>query len=339
MRIRNTQPKYSVIIPVYNAEGTLHRCVGSLFSEHSIQNNSEIILVNDGSSDSSLSICNEYSERYNNVRVIDKQNGGVSSARNAGLDEASGRFILFVDSDDYLTPGCIKIIDEVIDKGCPDLIQFSVRIDNKTNCLIKYNSPLKLQSRKDIMPRIADMMCRKIINAPWAKLYKRSIIEDHHIRFPLGTSVGEDRAFNIVYSFYIESLLLSEKETYVLNTDNNDSLSRKRHKDLSMQLETANEYINNELLCAQLTKEEEAIYRQALNFDTCTGIYNDAKLMIQDRTGWFTRQKRLIQICKKINKQHMKYPKTRYCSMITLPVKLYLTPVIDAIAWKLTRNR
>ena len=88
-------PKYSVIIPVYNAEKTLHRCVDSLLNQN--YTDMELVLVNDGSSDRSLEICREYQGCDSRVCVIDKPNGGVSTARNAGLHAAAGTYVLFVD--------------------------------------------------------------------------------------------------------------------------------------------------------------------------------------------------------------------------------------------------
>ena len=79
------------------------------------------------------------------------------------------------------------------------------------------------------------------------------------------------------------------------------------------------------------------MYRRAANFGDCRYIYHEAKLMFADRVGWLERQKRLGKLCDAINRRHMKYPNTRYCTLITLPVRLRLTCVIDAIAWKLTR--
>ena len=93
--------RYSVIIPVFNAEKTLRRCVDSLLDQE--RDDIEIILVNDGSKDGSLDICNAYQRGHSCVRVIDKENGGVSSARNAGLDAAKGTCVVFVDSDDYVS--------------------------------------------------------------------------------------------------------------------------------------------------------------------------------------------------------------------------------------------
>ena len=93
--------KYSVIIPVYNAEKTLRRCVDSVLNQN--YGDMELLLINDGSTDGSLDICNGYRSFSPQVRVIDKTNGGVSSARNAGLGIAEGEYILFVDSDDYVS--------------------------------------------------------------------------------------------------------------------------------------------------------------------------------------------------------------------------------------------
>ena len=92
----------SIIVPVYNAERTLHRCVTSLVEQ--IYPNIEILLVNDGSKDASLEMCRGYERQDSRIRVIDKPNGGVSSARNAGLDVARGEYIMFCDSDDWVSP-------------------------------------------------------------------------------------------------------------------------------------------------------------------------------------------------------------------------------------------
>ena len=328
--------KYSIIIPVYNAEKTLRRCVDSLLEQN--YDDAEIILVNDGSADGSGSICEEYAKRDRNVHYIPQENGGVSSARNTGLDAACGEYVLFVDSDDYVTEEFFSSIDRTVQKERADFVQFSGCFDNgreREKCIRKQ---LGAYSRQELMPQIVNAICRKSINSPWANLYRRDIIEAHHIRFPIGVSVGEDRVFNIVYSFYIQSYAVSEAEIYEINTENENSLSRKRHVDLNRQFETAEAYFNRELDIAPIPDEEKICYRQAYDFGKCRSIYHDAKLLIQDGVGWFARQKRLRQLCKGINKKHMKYPKTRYCRLITLPVRLYLTPVIDAMAQKLVKQ-
>ena len=321
---------YSIIIPVYNSEKTLNRCVDSLLDQN--YPDAEIILINDGSRDGSEAICREYERRYESIRLISQENAGVSVARNAGLDAAQGRYILFVDSDDYVMPDFFVNIDRMIVDNDADLIQFSGCVDNGTEKHESVMKPIRAGSREELTLHIIDAICRKELNGPWAKLYRRDLIESHHIRFPVGASVAEDRAFNMVYSFYIHSFIRSEYVGYVLNTENGNSLSRKRHYDLQKQFNIVNEYIDSQLAAAPIADTEKEGYRQAINFSKCRSIYHDAKLMIQDHDGWLKRQKQLMRICRIINKKHMKYPKTRYCRLITIPVRLYMTLVIDAVA-------
>ena len=123
---------------------------------------------------------------------------------------------------------------------------------------------------------------------------------------------------------------------YCVNTENEHSLSRRRHPDLQQQFEITGNYLKQALQDAPIQASEKEQYQRAVNFGECRGIYHDAKLLHQDRVGWLERQKRLGEICYNINKKHMKYPGNTYCKLRAMPVKLRLTPVIDLIAWKLT---
>ena len=100
--------KISIIVPIYNAESTIKRCIESL--QIQTYDNIEIILVNDGSFDKSLDICQQYSILDERIKVIDKKNGGVSSARNAGLEMVTGELIMFCDSDDWVEPNWCQIL-------------------------------------------------------------------------------------------------------------------------------------------------------------------------------------------------------------------------------------
>ena len=326
--------KYSVIIPVYNAESTVRRCVDSLLAE--CYAHMELILVNDGSKDSSGEICAAYASEHENVRYIAKENGGVSTARNAGLDIANGTYVIFVDSDDYVCPTFFSDMDQMLAASPCDLIQFSFSYDNGKETRKRRYVPLHVEGREHTMPHIVNAMCRKTINGPVAKIYRRDLIEENRIRFPIGASVAEDRVFNIKYSMYIESYAVSDKGIYVVSTENKNSLSRGRHKDLKQQFEVAELFFQDAIEKAPISEWEKEQYRRAFNFGTCRGIYHDAKLFHQNHIGWLERQKRLGKICDEINGKCMKYPKTRYCRLISLPVSLRLTFVIDAIAWKLT---
>ncbi len=326
--------KYSVIIPVYNAEQTLRRCLDSLFAES--HSDAEIILVNDGSKDSSGAICREYAAGHSEIRYIEKENGGVSTARNAGLDAAVGRYVLFVDSDDYVFPDFFHELDETLIESPCDLIMFSRGVYDGTQVKERRFEPLRAIGREELMPHIVNAVCGKTLNPPWGKLYRRDLIEAHKIRFPGGASVAEDRAFNMKYSMYIRSYAISDRLLYCVCTENENSLTRGRQKNLKEQFAATGEYFRDALQAAPIPETEKDMYRRAVNFGDCRSIYHDAKLMHQDHVSWIERYRRIGNRCTEINRKHMKYPKTRYCTFITLPVRLRLTPVIDAIAWKLT---
>lgn len=329
--------KYSVIIPVYQAEKTLNRCLDSLLAEN--YSDCEIILVNDGSKDRSGEICAGYAEAYPCVRCLSKENGGVSSARNAGLDAARGEYIVFVDSDDSVMPGFFAALDTEREKYKADWFFFSCCFDNGNEVLYSRNNGFFSADREETLTAVLNAICRKTINGPYAKLFRRDIIEEFRIRFPTGVSVGEDRAFNICYSFHTGNLLISEKNVYCVNTENEQSLSRKRHADLDEQFAVADRYLDEALLGAPISEMEKERYRRALNFGSCRGVYHEAKLMHEDRLRWPERQKRLGKLCDDINRRHLKYPDTRYCTLISLPIRLRLTPIIDAVAWRLINQR
>lgn len=117
--------RFSVIIPVYNVESFLRECVECVLAQSFMD--TEIILVDDGSTDSSPAICREYADRYTNVAVVTKTNGGLSSARNAGIQYASGDYVLFLDSDDYWSHGDVLSALAKIAVDAPDLICFGYR--------------------------------------------------------------------------------------------------------------------------------------------------------------------------------------------------------------------
>ena len=117
--------RFSVIIPVYNAEKTLRRCVDSVLSQ--LGDRDEVLLVNDGSKDGSGAICAEYAGRDVRVRLIDKENGGVSSARNAGLDAARGDYVLFVDSDDWVSGDLLSAASTLLAESPNSFVSFLTR--------------------------------------------------------------------------------------------------------------------------------------------------------------------------------------------------------------------
>ena len=328
--------KYSVIIPIYNAEKTVRRCVDSLLS--GCPENAEIILVNDGSTDGSGEICRRYAREHPAVRLIEQENGGVSTARNAGMDAVRGSYICFVDSDDYVSPDYFPQIERALEKEAWDLIRFSWFQDDGETMRRRHAAPLNAATRDEALPRIIDDICSKALNSTRAKVYRKELIDRHSLRFPVGASLAEDRAFNIRYSMYIQKYCVDDSPIYNVNTENQESLSRKRRNDHEQQFQVADHYVEDAIRASSLPAQETEQYCRAINFGECRSIYREAKELIRDQVGWLGRQKYLMRCCGRINRQHMRYPKTKYCRLITLPVRLRLTPVIDLVAWKLTRS-
>lgn len=172
------KPLVSIIVPVYNVEKFIGRCLNSIIRQ--TYTNIEVIVVNDGSTDNSGKICDEFSTIDQRIKVIHKNNSGLSSARNKGLDNVSvhSKYILFVDSDDYINKDIIKDNLYVLQKGNADIVCFNRAIVKNNEVVankIIYSSDM---STKDVIVGIYE---KKLSNVVWDKLYKREVWDD--IRF------------------------------------------------------------------------------------------------------------------------------------------------------------
>lgn len=183
----------SIIVPIYNAGKDLEQCIKSIVEQ--TYKNIEIILVNDGSTDESLSKCREWENKDKRITVIDKENGGLASSRNVGLDTASGEYIGFVDHDDYIEPDMYKTMLNDMNKNDCDIVMCRScgLYDNgeKRESYKGYDS--FLVSGEEATTRMLNF--EKIFcSSVWSKLYKRSIIGD--VRFVDEIVLGEDYFFN-----------------------------------------------------------------------------------------------------------------------------------------------
>ena len=327
--------KYSVIIPVYNAEETLCRCVDSLVNQH--RDDAEIILINDGSQDNSANICRDYADRYPAVKFIDKENGGVSTARTRGLQEATGKYITFVDSDDWVADNYFSMIDAALEIHDYDFVQFSRKYVNGEKSGDELIPPFDSNNNTEIFRRLAEDMWKKRINTPNGKVYKRSIIEENNIRFLKNLSVGEDRTFNIEYSLNVNSFRCIEEVLYLICLENEESLSRKKRDDLDEQIDIAEKYLEKLIEKSTLNEEEKDLLLSSIYFDNMRAVYTKAKYLHRSGEKLSTRLKELKKYCKAVNNRNFSYPKNKFCTLISLPVRFCLTPIIDAMGWVLTR--
>lgn len=217
-------PKFSVIIPVYNTENYLDRCTLSCINQ--TYKDFEIILINDGSKDNSGTICDEYSKKDNRIKVIHQENAGVSTARNVGIINAIGDYIVFLDSDDYLEFNMLEKLNNIIE-------------NNEVECII-YNLKNELENKivygKELIDSLITLIRTETINSPWNKIYKRSIIEKYNIKFDKKIQIGEDLLFNISYISKIKTIYLYNDKLYNYTIENNNSLTSKYKKDKYIQL-------------------------------------------------------------------------------------------------------
>lgn len=232
----------SIIIPVYKAEQYIEECVNSIICQ--IDLDYEIILVDDGSPDSSGAICDKLAKMHNAIRVVHQKNAGVSAARNKGISIAKGEYLGFVDSDDFVTSTYLYILSEGIKTGADLLIFNYIRwVSRKEqeqgcfglldgiSCNMKplYENALKLE--------ISSL-------SVWLSVYKRSIILEHDLCFDTSMSVCEDFTFNLGYYEHIKSYYAKNEPVYYYR-ENLDSASQKRPLKHALDYQKVYDCINN----------------------------------------------------------------------------------------------
>ena len=166
-------PKVSVIVPVYNVEKYIEKCLDSLVNQ--TLNNIEIIVVNDGSKDNSQDIIDKYCKKYKNIKSFIKENGGLSDARNAGLDICTGEYITFVDSDDLIDKDFIKILYDISKQKDADIVACSTK-RFKNEPIIKQDKPVIIKefSVLEVIKNTYQTNDMEFLTA-WGKLYKKFI--------------------------------------------------------------------------------------------------------------------------------------------------------------------
>lgn len=192
-------PKISVIVPVYNTEQYLPRCIDSILDQ--TFTDFELLLIDDGSKDNSGKICDEYAAKDSRIRVFHKENGGVSSARNMGLDNALGKWVTFVDSDDWIEPKGLELLKNASEA---DIIIGEILFEKDGTTSFLSNTSNK--TGKDLYELVSTQIDHSAFCSPCAKLFSANLIRQHHIRFNQSLTFGEDSVFVKNYLLYIKSL-------------------------------------------------------------------------------------------------------------------------------------
>lgn len=253
--------KVSVIIPIYNGEKYFTECIQSILDQSFT--NIEVIVINDGSTDGSLSLIERYAQNDSRIGVINQKNKGVSAARNAGLSKAKGDYIMFVDADDYLVKNnAIELLMNFVDaNGNPDIVQFRKVKDARKRIL-----PVDDGSLDD--RTLGRMIVNETINTLWDKLYKKSVIRANSCGFPVGIRMAEDLLFNAQYFCAVKTIGFLDEELYFYQEDNQESATKKympnKYDDLM--------YVNQQMI--KLFDDGNTIIKNALNYIRIKNIFS-----------------------------------------------------------------
>lgn len=243
----------TIIVPVYNAEKTLKRCIDSLIAQ--TYKKIEIILVNDGSNDASLTICESYAKFDKRIVVFDKKNGGVSSARNLGLNNATGDCVMFCDSDDWVEPNWCEEMLRLYNHDTLIMCGYYCHFFNKPVSSVKYKNGVSEVDKKDFF-----LLKEYGAYNPWNKIFSMKIIKENNLLFSTKLSVGEDELFvwdylkNIPQNIIVTDLVLNhytwpESNSLTLNVPDD------YYKQCSFLFNEINKDILEQVNCSEKAKQ------------------------------------------------------------------------------------
>lgn len=213
----------SVIIPVYNPGVALGKCLESLMSQS--YSDIEFILVDDGSTDGSDIICQEFASKDDRIIYVRQENSGVSASRNSGLDIAKGRYVCFIDSDDYVDSDYVSAMVDAMMKSDADIVIQGLK-------MYENNEPRRTEEFEPMLVNVEDMSDKLFdrifyYTGPYCKLFKTSIIRTHGLSFPADMAYGEDAVFYFSYLEHCRSVQLIPNKSYNYMIANQGSLSTK----------------------------------------------------------------------------------------------------------------
>lgn len=216
-------PLISVVVPIYKVEEYLKECVDSILNQN--YSDFEVILVDDGSPDGCPAICDEYALKDSRVKVIHKENGGLSSARNAGMSQAKGEYVWFVDSDDYLSENAFEMIEKCFSTGA-DIFTFGILCKQYSGNFDKAPHAFSGLADKEKMAELTKKACSShLYTYVWRSVYKAEFLKKNKLSFFNGLSLTEDAIFNSQAFLVADKVFFSDDFPYVYR-DRSNGLSK-----------------------------------------------------------------------------------------------------------------
>lgn len=313
----------SVIVPAYNCKAVLERCVASICSQ--TYRRLEIIIVDDGSTDGTSQLCDELQASDERIRVLHKENGGVSSARNAGLKVAQGEYVQFVDSDDWIREDMTENLVTALKRTKVSLVicGYVKHEKNKVTEIVPQMAETCPVRELDL--QVEGLFKNFYLNAPWNKLYVRKQITNG---FPEELSLGEDLTFNLKYIEKISSVTILEKGLYHYDCTNEASLSQK--KDMQQLAVKKRLFRLNLDFCRKYLDVRDGIRQLSDNFMISTlyfleDIYENQMFTKKERRK--EMKKWICDDCVQYASRHC-HLKTRNRRMGSWLIKKRLTPLV-----------
>lgn len=296
--------KYSIIIPIYNAEKVLTNCVCSIF-ETGLKD-FEILLINDGSEDNSAAICKKLCKKYSQIKYIDQENLGVSAARNNGLRHARGKYILFCDADDFFEKDCFINIENIL-KYDIDVLIYGISLDYyyKGFCYRK-DDLIYPKSGIQTMDRWSNdfkhMYDYNILSPVWNKIYRRDIILKYNLKFNTKMILLEDLCFSVAYLTYCNKIYFWNKIVYRYKQAEDERNAQKRLEKI-LSINFLMQSIRDCFIKANMIILKKHGYQLRGIDDICYQIYY-----------MLVSQKMYYSTCKQIEKISEEVLKSDYCN-------------------------
>lgn len=248
--------KYSIILPIYKVENYLEECVNSVLAQKI--KDYELILVDDGSPDNCPKMCDEFAKKDPKIKVVHKKNGGLSDARNAGIKVAKGKFILFIDPDDYVEKDYLEVINENVD-GC-DLLIFGHYVLYKNKRIKERGSDEYLDREKALDHLMSDS---KFCGFAWNKVYKKEILDKYHLLYDPDITMCEDMLFSYEYMKHVDNIKVIS-DALINYRQRKSSFLSKKVKDINPKsfFETYG-YIMHDSDNAQVQRRSKFLYLKA----------------------------------------------------------------------------
>jgi len=229
--------KVSIIVPVYNCEKYIKKCIESIKAQ--TYKNWELILIDDDSKDESGRICDEYAEKNNNIYVYHIENNGPANARNIGLSYAKGTYCMFVDADDYIEKNALEILNNIIQEENQDIIfycnynegYYNGEFIQNNNKVLKFD----IKSNEDMKKNFNLLFDEFYTHPVWNKLYNKNFIDKVGAKFPFGINSAEDFIFNMELYQNVKKAKVIDKILYHYVKHDGESISSTFNKENSME--------------------------------------------------------------------------------------------------------